>query len=117
MKKYLPILLLIFVNGLGFSLFFPVFPFLIQDYGVSSFWYGLLLSVYSLGQFFAGPVFGAWSDHHGRKPLLIWSQLGTLLSLLTFVGAVSFVPHIPIAGVILPLRIVLFSRIIDGITG
>ena len=85
MKKYLPILLLIFVNGLGFSIFFPVFPFLIEDYGVSSFWYGLLLSVYSLGQFFAGPVFGTWSDYHGRKPLLIWSQFGTLLSLLTFV--------------------------------
>jgi len=116
MKKYLPILLLIFVNGLGFSVFFPVFPFLIQDYGVSSFWYGLLLSVYSLGQFFAGPVFGAWSDHHGRKPLLIWSQFGTLLSLLIFVGAL-FLPHIMIGGVILPLRVILFSRIIDGITG
>ena len=116
MKKYLPIFLLIFVNGLGFSIFFPVFPFLIQDYGVSSFWYGLLLSVYSLGQFFAGPVFWAWSDHYGRKPLLIWSQLGTLLSLLTFVGAL-FLPHISIGWIILPLWIVLFSRIIDGITG
>lgn len=116
MKKYLPILLLIFVNGLGFSIFFPVFPFLIEDYGVSSFWYGLLLSVYSLGQFFAGPVFWAWSDHHGRKPLLIWSQFGTLLSLLTFVGAL-FLPHIMIGGVILPLWVILFSRIIDGITG
>lgn len=116
MKKYLPILLLIFVNGLGFSIFFPVFPFLIEDYGASSFWYGLLLSVYSLGQFFAGPVFGAWSDHHGRKPLLIWSQFGTLLSLLTFVGAL-FLPHIIVGGVILPLWVILFSRIIDGITG
>lgn len=116
MKKYIPIFLLIFVNGLGFSIFFPVFPFLIEDYGVSSFWYGLLLSVYSLGQFFTGPVFGAWSDHHGRKPLLIRSQFGTLLSLLTFVWAL-FLPHIVIGGVILPLWVILFSRIIDGITG
>ena len=115
MKKYFPILLLIFVNGLGFSIFFPVFPFLLDDYGVSSFWYGLLLSVYSLGQFFAGPIFGSWSDKHGRKPLLIWSQLGTLLSLLIFIGALSL-PHILIGGVILPLRTILFSRIIDGIT-
>jgi MFS family permease len=37
-------------------------PFLVEDLGQGVLFFGLLASVYSLGQFFAAPVLGAMSD-------------------------------------------------------
>ena len=110
-QKTLPIILLNIVNGIGGTLLIPVLPFVIRDLGYSDAIFGLLMAVYPIFQFFGAPILGAMSDYYGRKPVLLISQAGTLLSWVIF--AVSYFA----TGALWPLLIIAFSRVIDGITG
>lgn len=116
LKKFIPAYLLTFVNVLGFSLLMPVLPFVVDSYGAPKWVFGLLITLYSAFQFIGAPILGAMSDNRGRKPILLISQAGTLLSWIIFIFAISL-PEFPILGVALPLWIVAVSRILDGITG
>ncbi|MEO9531709.1 MAG: MFS transporter [Crocinitomicaceae bacterium] len=115
-QRLAPAYLLTFVNVLGFSILMPVLPFIVEDYGAPKWVYGLLLTLYSAFQFLGAPYLGALSDEKGRKPILIVSQAGTLLSWIVFIIALSL-PDIPVWGYSLPLWIIALSRILDGITG
>jgi len=110
-QKTFPIILLNLVNGIGFTLLIPVLPFIVRDLGYSAAVFGLLMAVYPLSQFFAAPLLGTLSDYYGRKPVLVVSQAGTLLSWVIFAAA-YFAP-----GSIWPLLIIAFSRVVDGVTG
>ena len=94
----------------------PILPFIVLDYGAPKWAFGLLLSLYSTFQFIGAPLLGAMSDARGRKPILIISQAGTLLSWIVFIIALS-IPNVSILGLALPLIVIGFSRILDGITG
>lgn len=115
-KKFIPVAFLTFVNTIGFTVLIPVLPFVVDKYGESAFTYGLLLSSYALMQFFAAPLFGSLSDKYGRRPTLIISQAGTLISWLIF-GMAYFVPNVHIWGYSFPILVILLSRVVDGITG
>jgi MFS transporter, DHA1 family, tetracycline resistance protein len=115
-KRLAPAYLLTFVNVLGFAILMPVLPFIVEDYGAPKWVYGLLLTFYSAFQFLGSPYLGGLSDERGRKPVLIISQVGTLLSWIVFLFALSL-PETPIWGYALPLWIIALSRILDGITG
>ena len=115
-KKLIPAYLLTFVNVLGFSILMPVLPFIVKDYGAPKWVYGLLLTLYSTFQFIGAPVLGTLSDSSGRKPILLISQLGTLLSWIIFLIALSL-PDFSFFGIAVPLIIIGLSRILDGITG
>lgn len=115
-KKLTPVLLLTFVNTLGFSVLIPVLPFLVKQYGASEIVFGFLIAAYSAFQFLAAPVLGAMSDKWGRKPILLITQIGTFLSWLIFAGA-YFLPDMMWLGLALPLWVIFLSRILDGVTG
>ena len=115
-KKLIPAYLLTFVNVLGFSILMPVLPFVVEKYGAPEWVYGLLLTFYSAFQFLGSPYLGALSDQQGRKPILLISQGGTLLSWFVFIIALSL-PETQILGYALPLYIIALSRILDGVTG
>lgn len=117
MKKLMPAFLLTLVNVLGFSILIPVLPFIVKDFGGNAFTYGLLISIYSLFQFFASPVLGALSDMYGRRPILLLSQAGTLLAWIIF-GVAYFLPaDVSVLGISLPLVVIFVSRVLDGVTG
>ncbi len=116
MKKVLPVVLLTFVNTLGFSLFIPVFPFVVEKYGGGPIMFGVLLSIYSIFQFLGAPVLGAFSDRYGRRPIILISFIGTLIGWLIFALA-YFAPNYQLWILPLPMAIILFARVIDGITG
>jgi DHA1 family tetracycline resistance protein-like MFS transporter len=99
----LPIFLIVFVDILGLTMIIPLLPFYAKSLGASDFVVGLLFSSYAFFQLIAGPVLGKLSDQYGRKPLLILSQVGTLLGFVLLASAHS-------------LFLVFASRIIDGIT-
>ena len=117
LKKLLPMIVLTFVNTIGFSLLIPTLPFIVKDFGYGAVAYGLILSIYSLCQFLAAPLLGSLSDVYGRKKILIISHAGTLLSWVVFAGSYFIDPSIQIAGFSLSLIIIIFSRITDGLTG
>ena len=110
-KKTFPIILLNLVNGIGGTLLLPVLPFIIRDLGYNDAIFGLLMAVYPTFQFFGAPILGTLSDHYGRKPILLISQAGTLLSWVVFAAAYFT------DGTLWPLLIIAFSRVVDGITG
>src|SRR5260370_42353804 len=81
------IFIAVLVDLVGFGV---VMPFLAKEahdaFGVSEFVATLLGSVYSLMQFLFVPVWGRVSDSVGRRPVLLWSIAGTMVS-MTALGA------------------------------
>ena len=91
------------VDVLGLTIMIPLLPFYAEKLGASPSQVGWLVGVYAFCQLFSGPLLGRMSDHAGRKPLLIVSQIGTLFGFLltAFAGT---------------LGLVFVGRIIDGAT-
>ncbi|MCH8519043.1 MFS transporter [Candidatus Gracilibacteria bacterium] len=115
-SKYFSVFLITFVNGLSMTMLFPVLPFIVKGYNQPEIVLGVLLATFSLFQFIAAPIMGALSDMYGRKPVLMITQLGTFLSWIVLAIA-SFVPDVNIGLISLPILVIFFSRVFDGITG
>jgi MFS transporter, DHA1 family, tetracycline resistance protein len=103
-RPLLVLFLTTFVNLVGFGIIIPLLPFYAQTFGASPFAIGLLFASFSLSQLVASPVLGDLSDRYGRRPVLIFSLLGTVLSFVMLALAGS-------------LLVLFAARIIDGITG
>ena len=104
-RRLLTILLVVFVQMLGASLIFPVLPLYAQRrFNMSAEMITLLTSAFFAAQFLAGPYVGRLSDHYGRIPVLIVSQIGTVISFVMLAFAPSF-------------AWLFIARILDGITG
>ena len=88
---------------LGLTIMLPLLPFYAEHFGASPTVVGSLISTYALCQLIAGPILGRMSDHMGRKPLLIISQIGTFIGFLILAAANS-------------LWLVFLARVIDGLT-
>ncbi len=99
----LPIFLIVAVDILGYTIILPLLPFYAERMGATPAVVGMLVSVYAVCQLIAGPLLGRASDRVGRRPLLIVSQVGTLIGFLVLASATT-------------LPIVFLSRIIDGVT-
>ncbi|HEY2029639.1 MAG TPA: MFS transporter [Myxococcales bacterium] len=99
----LPIFLIVVVDILGLTIMLPLLPFYAEHFGASPTVVGVLVSTYALCQLVAGPVLGQLSDHIGRKPVLMASQIGTFTGFLVL----AFAPN---------LLVVFLGRIIDGLT-
>ncbi len=85
MKKISPlaaIFLTVFVDLVGFGIIVPLLPFYAEHFHASPETVTLLMAIYSFMQFFSAPLWGALSDRHGRKPVLLASLLGIGLSYL-----------------------------------
>src|SRR5262249_12700981 len=55
-------------------------PFYAETFGATPLVIGLLFAVFSLCQLLAAPALGDLSDRYGRRPILIFSLLGTVVS-------------------------------------
>lgn len=113
------VLLVVFLDLVGFSIIFPLFPALLEHYlgregstgllgeilgiarafapeGEKGEYYtvvlfgGVLGSIYSLLQFIAAPLWGALSDRVGRRPVLVVTVAGVTLSYLLWFFAGTF---------------------------
>lgn len=136
-KRSLAILFLtLFLDLVGFSIIFPLFPAMLEYYlpngagdatwlgqvmahlvslsqqsGASNpnfmatvLFGGLMGSLYSILQFIFAPIWGAYSDRYGRRPILLLTILGLAISYALWIFASSF-------------YLLLVSRIIGGIMG
>src|SRR5438105_12504869 len=103
-RPLLVIFLTILVNLIGFGIIIPLLPFYAATFGASPLAIGLLFASFSLAQLFASPVLGAWSDKYGRRPVLIFSLVGTVASFVMLALAHS-------------LAMLFAARIVDGLSG
>ena len=103
-RPLLIIFLTILVNLIGFGIIIPLLPFYAETFGASPLQIGLLFAVFSLCQLFAAPVLGDWSDKYGRRPILILSLVGTVISFVMLAMAQSF-------------TMLFLARVVDGLSG
>lgn len=121
-KQLYPILLIIFTNILGAGTIVPILPLYAEgQFDGTILQITLLSTVFFAAQFIAAPWLGRLSDKYGRKPVLIVSQMGTVLAFILFIFAGPIGTLIDGLGRGLPLTggmLMLFvARGLDGITG
>ena len=104
MSPLVIIFLTIFVNLVGFGIIIPLLPFYAQTFGASPLTIGLLFASFSLSQLVAAPILGDLSDRWGRRPVLIFSLVGTVVSFVMLAVANS-------------LFMLFAARIVDGLSG
>lgn len=81
------ILVTVLLDTLGVGLIIPVGPglvasFLGGDLKAASLWFGPLMSLYSVMQFFFAPILGGLSDRFGRRAVILMSLAGAATSYL-----------------------------------
>ena len=74
-KKLLTLLLVVFIDMIGFGIVIPILPLLVTQIGGSAFLVLTINAPFSLFQFVYGPIFVRFSDKYGRRPVLILSSL------------------------------------------
>jgi DHA1 family tetracycline resistance protein-like MFS transporter len=79
-------LLVVFVDLVGFGVIIPLLPFYGHQFGASPLTVTMLLSTFSGLQLIAAPFWGRLSDRFGRKPMV-------LLSLVTSILAYCWLAH------------------------
>lgn len=109
------VFLTVFLDMVGFSVIFPLFPAMLDHYlalegeaslvgrlrdalrglaanemAVVTLFGGVLGSLYSALQFLCAPLWGALSDRHGRRPILLVTLAGTLLSYALWIVSGTF---------------------------
>jgi len=103
-KRLFSIILVVFIDLLGFSLILPLLPYYAETFKASQTVTGILIASYALMQLIGAPILGRLSDRFGRRPVLLVSVFGTFIGflLLGFANA---------------LWMLFASRILDGLTG
>lgn len=104
-RRLLTILLIVVVQMIGTAMVHPILPLYAQsEFSLSPEVITLLLTAFFAAQFVAGPFIGRLSDRRGRLPVLLLSQVGTVIAFLMIGYAQS-------AGLLF------FARVLDGVTG
>ncbi|MDQ3021215.1 MAG: MFS transporter [Bacteroidota bacterium] len=102
------IFLTIFIDLLGFGIIIPLLPsFSVNELHISESMIGLIAGIFSLMQFLFTPVWGSLSDRYGRKPILVMSLFGSVISYLLLAMVFS--------GFILSTILLLVARAFAGV--
>ena len=103
-KKILPIFVIVLIDLLGLTIIIPLMPLYAASFNASPLVIGMLGAAYPMMQFIGAPILGRLSDRYGRKPVLFFSQIGTLVGFI-------------LLGLANSLWMLFLARIIDGISG
>lgn len=93
------------IDLIGFGVALPVLgPYATKHFSASGTQVGLLISAYSFAQFLFSPVLGRISDRVGRKPVIVFSLIGTAVGSL-------------VTGLAGSLWLLFAARFFDGASG
>jgi DHA1 family tetracycline resistance protein-like MFS transporter len=92
----------VLIDMTGFGMIIPLIPFYAQKLNAGPSGIGILLTSFSVMQFFFSPVLGQISDSRGRKPILIFSVMTSIGSFVLFTYATNYL-------------LLLLSRVIAGL--
>lgn len=112
-----PLFLVLFIDGMGLGLLFPILnTVLIDPYvgflpehlsvNLRDFYYGLCIGIFMLAWFFGAAVLGDLSDNIGRKKCLMVCLWGAFLGY--FLSAVAIIVH--------SFTLLILGRVIAGLT-
>jgi multidrug resistance protein len=79
----------ILIDFVGFTVLIPVLPLFAERLGASGFEVALILAVYALAQLLFLPAWGWVSDRIGRRPVILVSLFGTVISFVVLAFAES----------------------------
>ncbi|MEM8857721.1 MAG: MFS transporter [Chloroflexota bacterium] len=121
-KRLFPIFLIVFTNLLGAGVVVPILPIYAEgNFGATPLQITIFVSIFYAAQSIAAPFLGRISDRVGRRPVLIVSQIGTVLSFIIFIYAAplgelvgDWARPLGISG---GLLIIYLARVLDGATG
>jgi DHA1 family tetracycline resistance protein-like MFS transporter len=99
----LPIFFIVLVGVFGFTLVIPLLGIYAERFQATPTQATLLVSVYAACQLVSGPLLGRVSDRIGRRPMLLVSQVGSLIGFVVLARAQA-------------LWVLYVARIIDGAT-
>lgn len=121
-KRITTLFLIVLADMMGGSAIIPILPvFVVGQFHASPFQATLVIAAFYVAQVLASPVLGNLSDRFGRRPLLLISQAGTIVSYLLIVLAVPLgaflAPALLPMGVAGGLIIIYLARLLDGVTG
>jgi len=97
------LLTVVFVNLVGFGVLLPILPFYGRSFHAPVWLVTWVFAAFSIGNFFAEPLWGRLSDRIGRRPIL----LGTIFASGVGFIALAFAPNI---------WMVLLIRLLSGLT-
>src|SRR5581483_2331360 len=100
----LVLFLTVFIDLIGFGMVIPFLSFYAREYGATGAAVGAVVGIYSIMQFFFAPVWGRWSDHIGRRPVILISVTTSCVGYLLFAFSRSY-------------RMLFLSRVIAGAGG
>ena len=106
----LVIFLTVFIDLIGFGIVIPLSPIYAENYGARGWEIGLLMASFSLMQLIFAPMWGHLSDRIGRRPVLLVSILGSVVSYAIFALGTQFEGRTA-------LWIIIASRVLAGVSG
>jgi MFS transporter, DHA1 family, tetracycline resistance protein len=72
--------LVVFIDLIGFGIVIPLLPFFGEHYNASPDIVTLLMATYSITQLISAPILGRLSDRFGRRPILLFSIVGSVIT-------------------------------------
>jgi MFS transporter, DHA1 family, tetracycline resistance protein len=109
-KSLLVVFLTVFIDLVGFGIVLPLLPIYSEHFGASDLMIGVIIASFSAMQFLFAPAWGRLSDRIGRRPVLLISNFGSVISYGLF--GVAGLLHGQTA-----LWVLLGSRIFAGVCG
>ncbi len=107
-NAFIVIFITIFIDLLGFGIIIPLLPeFSFKVLRIDESMIGVLIGIYSLMQFVFTPVWGSLSDIYGRKPILLISLAGNVIS--------YFIAFLVLSGMYPSLILLIVSRAFAGL--
>lgn len=114
--------LIVLTNTIGATVILPMLPLYVEkQFNATPLQATLVIAMFYVAQIWAAPWLGKLSDRFGRRPILIISQVGTIVAYLMFFFASQLGAGLERLGLSLGLSggllIIYLARIVDGLTG